>query len=405
MKKKLQQLLVIFFVPIFFIIIFIRPIIHIRWCTNYFSDRIGHLVSEMEHYFLFKKKNKEKSTLDLFPSNLFYNNNSSNLFLLKHYGNRVITVNHQFIRLLQETQKLVKKIFKEYKFLNFDNYFSTRDEYGLFNNRFKPSIKFTNTHNINGRSVLSKIGIKKNEKYVCVIVRDSEYLKSRFSSRKWNYHNYRDSNINNYKLGIKHLINQGYWVIRMGRKQKCKLNMGKINFFDYSFSNIKSDFLDVWLLANCEFCISTGTGLDHVPRIFNKPTLYINHLPLLDWHSYLKSLTHPKHLYDLKKKKYLNLVDYVQNSYFRSEEYEQKNLRVIEMSKKEILYCIKEFLELKKNNWKISKKYQKLQNKFNQQFLDEVKTSHQNIKFHNKINKNALISKLFLNNKKLTTIR
>ena len=54
MKKKLQQLLAIFFVPIFFIIIFIRPIIHIRWCTNYFSDRIGHLVSEMEHYFLFK---------------------------------------------------------------------------------------------------------------------------------------------------------------------------------------------------------------------------------------------------------------------------------------------------------------------------------------------------------------
>ena len=60
MKKKLQQLLVILFVPIFLIIIFIRPIIHIRWCTNYFSDRIGHLVSEMEHYFLFKKKIKKK---------------------------------------------------------------------------------------------------------------------------------------------------------------------------------------------------------------------------------------------------------------------------------------------------------------------------------------------------------
>ena len=49
-------------------------------------------------------------------------------------------------------------------------------------------------------------------------------------------------------------------------------------------------------MANCNFCISTSTGFDQISRVFKRPILFINHLPIADWASHFKS-THPKLLF------------------------------------------------------------------------------------------------------------
>ena len=60
----------------------------------------------------------------------------------------------------------------------------------------------------------------------------------------------------------------------MGRNQKKQFNGNNEKIIDYSFDSNQSDFLDIWLSANCDFCISTGTGLDCIPHVYGKKTLF-----------------------------------------------------------------------------------------------------------------------------------
>ena len=96
-------------------------------------------------------------------------------------------------------------------------------------------------------------------------------------------------------------------------------------------------------MANCNFCISTSTGFDQISRVFKKPILFINHLPIADWASHLNPLTHPKLLFNVKKKRYLSFKEYIQHSYYRKKQYDQNFIKIIELNNRRVLNCIKEF--------------------------------------------------------------
>ena len=56
------------------------------------------------------------------------------------------------------------------------------------------------------------------------------------------YHDYRDSDFETYEEGINYLLSSGFKVIRMGKHMEKKLDIKNKNYFDYSQSNLKSDF-------------------------------------------------------------------------------------------------------------------------------------------------------------------
>ena len=59
-------------------------------------------------------------------------------------------------------------------------------------------LKFTDEEEKLGQNLLKKIGLKKSDKFICLAVRDEEYQKVKKSPIKnydWNYHNYRNYNI------------------------------------------------------------------------------------------------------------------------------------------------------------------------------------------------------------------
>ena len=58
------------------------------------------------------------------------------------------------------------------------------------------------------------------------------------------------------------IISRGYYVIRMGRDAKKRVSISNPKIIDYPFSPHASDFADIYLMANCELCISTSTGLE-----------------------------------------------------------------------------------------------------------------------------------------------
>ncbi len=402
MKNILKKIIIISFVPILIIIWIISPIIKIRWSKkDYFSDRIGHLVSEMEHY-LHLKKGSEKNIIDLFPKSIFYNKQPSNFFLQKHYRKKIVTINDKILRTLRETQKLVEEYLKISNYENFDRQLSTRDRLNIFNKNFKPSIEFSKVEISTINKSLKKIGIKNKQKFVCIVIRDDKYLKKKIPHLDYSYHDYRDSEINDYINAIKFLIKKGYFVLRMGKSQKKKMIFKDKKFCDYAFSNLRSDLLDVWLMSNCEFCLSTGTGLDQISRVFNKPIFFVNHLPLIDWSSHCKSITYPKFLFDKNKKRYLKVEEYIKHSYFRKDMYDKKGIKIVDLGKKEILQGVQEFCKIHENKWKISKTYKEQQTKFKSRFLKNLSIINPTIDYHRNINKYSFISLNFLKNKKLS---
>ena len=102
----------------------------------------------------------------------------------------------------------------------------------------------------------------------------------KFKNLKTSHNNFRNSEINNFKLASKALSKRGMFVVRVGRDTKKKFLVNDKKIIDYSYSKYISDLMDIYLISKCEFLISTGTGLDSVGFIFRKPICYINSCPL-----------------------------------------------------------------------------------------------------------------------------
>ena len=90
------------------------------------------------------------------------------------------------------------------------------------------------------------MAMKNNEKFVCLIVRDSAYLPTINNKNKWEYHNFRDSDIDTYEKAALALAEKGYWVFRMGKVVRKPFKADHPNILDYANSNYRSDFLDIW---------------------------------------------------------------------------------------------------------------------------------------------------------------
>ena len=85
----------------------------------------------------------------------------------------------------------------------------------------------------------------------------------------------RDVNIESYR-GLAEVIRQlGGEVIRMGDPSFPKLDR-RFPAFDYAHSNLKSEFMDVWLWANSRLWIGNVNGATLAPIAFNRPRLITN---------------------------------------------------------------------------------------------------------------------------------
>jgi putative glycosyltransferase (TIGR04372 family) len=215
-----------------------------------------------------------------------------------------------------------------------------------------------------GENELLKIGIPLGSPYVCLIVRDSEYL----ADDKWTYHAYRDSDIQSYVLAAEELTNLGFFVVRMGAKVKAKMNSTNPRVIDYATNGSRSDFMDIYLGAKCSFCISTSTGWDAVPTIFRKPVLYVNLAPV----GYLFSVSWVrlaifKHHFSIVLNRNLTFEEIFANDLglaFKSERFEQSKVLLIDNTPEEIRDVAVEMALRIKGTWNESIQDVESQQKF-----------------------------------------
>ena len=208
-------------------------------------------------------------------------------------------------------------------------------------------------------------------------IRDDAYLNQTYPrDGNWKGHSYRDSNILDYKLGVLSLLERGYFVIRMGKIVNKNLDINNSNFFDYPFSDLRSDFLDIWLMANCRFCISSSNGLECVSDIFNKPMLFINASPIGHINSWSKrSIWTPKIIVNKKTKKPISLQDQINNKLICLAESDKKNMtyseyleslemEILQNSEELINNAFVEFIDKLEGKWGESNIYKKHQTVF-----------------------------------------
>jgi putative glycosyltransferase (TIGR04372 family) len=207
-------------------------------------------------------------------------------------------------------------------------------------------LEFSEDENREGKAYLESLGWTEGEPYICVQIRDNAYG-DKFIRRSEQFeYNFRNSDVNIFLSSLNWLETQGFWVLRMGKLVETKIDAGKNSkIIDYANSENKSDFLDVWLFANCTGVISTGSGIDSLAFVYRKPVLFVNTLPFHDIHYYSDCIFAPKKLFYSKKvgKKQLNLVECLHYLFKKDSEYSENNLEIEDLSSTEILECTKEF--------------------------------------------------------------
>ena len=141
-----------------------------------------------------------------------------------------------------------------------------------------PHLEFTSAEEMKGLELLRELGVPSGMEYVCFIVRDSGYLKTLYGELG-EYHSYRNADINNFLLAAEELTKFGVYVFRMGSVVEKEFISDNPMIIDYASSELRSDFMDIFLGANCLFCLTTSTGFDAVPLVFRRPLAIVDYVP------------------------------------------------------------------------------------------------------------------------------
>jgi putative glycosyltransferase (TIGR04372 family) len=137
-----------------------------------------------------------------------------------------------------------------------------------------PILSLSEKDLINGHEKLLQLGIPESAWFVCIHAREGKY-----SPVDEPIHQHRNSDITTYLDAINEITSRGGYVIRVGDRNTKQLPkiMGLI---DYANSKLKSEMLDVFLLANAKFILGDSSGAALVGSVFGVPCALVNMTPI-----------------------------------------------------------------------------------------------------------------------------
>ena len=350
-------------VPIIFLIRLIRPCFLIRW-GSLTSTRIGHFAGNTELYLCEKDAGinaPKQRHVDLFyVVRPICNQQMATMWkrVLHVWPSWILAPIIRINRLIPGGE--VHEIG--------NNSQGDRDVHNLLD-RFPPHLKFTHEEEALGQAGLQAMGIPPETPFVCLIVRDSAYLNAYDKYGDWRYHNYRDSDIQNYILAAEELANRGYFVIRMGVVVKEAMKTAHPRIINYASGGMRTDFMDIYLGAKCEFCISVSTGFDAVPYIFRRPVVFVNMVPL----GYLftfrqQGLCVSRHYFATAENRELTLSEIFNHRGVgfccHTSDYASKGIELIENTPEEIRDIAVEMAERLNGTWQPREDDEALQRRF-----------------------------------------
>ena len=291
-------------------------------------DRIGHLAMNTELYLRRFTKNNEINKLLIYRDYPVANRTLMNMIERK--------IEIAYVE--SENQVLVPDG-EEYLFKG--NMISMSNEFWEFNN-IKLQLSFIPQEIEEGKKLLKEMGVNDN-KYVCIHARTPDYMKQTHDMFNYDYHNYRDCDINSYMLACDYLTTMGYYVIRMGSIVDKPLETNNPKIIDYA-TKYRTDLGDIFLSAHCEFFLGCTAGLWLVPMIFGIPNCTVNSVPF-DFAPLLKSdLYIPK--VPLEPMPFSEQLD------IGIDRFESENIPLRDNTQTEILELVNEMVFRMNNKWR-----------------------------------------------------
>ena len=242
--------------------------------------------------------------------------------------------------------------------------------------RYPTNLSFTKAEIAEGCKTLAEMGIDEGDRFVCFIVRDSAYTKKVFPGKDLSYHDYRNCDVDDYVLGAEALASRGFFVLRMGSVVSKPLVSNHPRVIDYANSKFRSEFMDVFIGARCEFCVSDGLGFYAIPAAFRRPNAYVNYSP---FHMFYSSrncdLGIAKTLKDLVTNRRLSLSEMKTRGVAgltQTEHFEKASVSVSSNTPEEIRDLMLEMLDRIDGKWQTEVGDEELQSSFWQKFAEVI---------------------------------
>ena len=246
-----------------------------------------------------------------------------------------------------------------------------------------PQISLSSNQISQGYSKLKKIGITKNDWWVCFHVREETYLKNLklYKKRDLSYHSYRDFSEESLHKGIEEVTKRGGYVFLMSERGKSTAFNNNPHVIQYNNNTFKTGFLDIFLCSQAKFFIGNTSGITSVPKILGVPVGVCNQIGFNHFLQQKKSLTIYKKLFCLTTQKILTYDEMFKNNYFdqykgwvefTTDSLKKRNVIAVENSSDEILGLVKDMFNI--INKKNTNKYDiELQNNFKSYFYSKQK--------------------------------
>ena len=301
--------------------------------------QFGHLLSmthanELRNLTWNRTHARKKCTLYCFPGPY------SSKYALKKLAENVPVVLGNLAWLFAKVAKFIP---------NASIYFETDNQIQYYEN-LKPLIKFDENEVDFCKSIIK--GHESN--FICLNVRDAAYNNFLNNVYKINAKSYphRDSRIDTYVNALNCLTRMDYTIYRMGALTNNKLTSTNPKIIDYSNNGMRSELLDFYLGANCKFAISTGSGWDDIPVIFQRPLLLANLFDFLAEANLRRTaLIYPKKFISKQTKQPLTLRQLIEFSIPNSNLFKnlpidsQDRLRVDDLSSEELVEAVTEMAQ------------------------------------------------------------
>lgn len=343
--------------PFALLIIAIKPFLEIQF-VMLLSSRIGHFSANTE-FMLLRQLDKlyEKKKCYLFYEETFVCNTQ-----LSKMWKRILPV-IPFPSTCREIDRtlcvLLGGKYKNDPIKAFESCKLGRDHEQLLEKRDSPYLYFTPLEIYKAESILHNMGLKKNQPFVCLLVRDAGYLDYRAPGKNlFRHHHCRNADIDYYHKAVLFLANEGYMVFRMGKHVEKPLNVNHLNIVDFANHPKRCDLLDIYLAAHCKFIISTSTGLDCISQLFKKPVLFTDLLPIFRqlqfWYPCMLFIPKKIRYHDTKtlltfkelEQYFINITDVTIQS-----KLEEKNTEIVPNTPEEILDAVIEMEARVNNTW------------------------------------------------------
>lgn len=360
--KKIKNLILgVCALPFVLLIRMLSPWVIVRICVFDLS-RVGHVLPQFDMYMCRRKTGLYgQGNFDIF---CFSKGKIAN-YQIKKMVERVIPI-FPFAFWIDKVNKRIpgwrKHVIQEGSILNYDLVGKT-----------SPNISFTQEELKYGRQEFKKLlassqlETSDHHPFICFHARDSRYLSTHQPEINWDYHSYRNADINNYVPAAQKLVEKGYFAFRMGRFIAQKIKTPHPKIIDYA-ADSATDFLDMYLSAHCRFFIAGSDGLAFMPTVFRRPVIWIDFIPLSCINITIKEhLVIPKKLWSLKENRLLTFDEMLNTQvakYDRAEDYQKAGIQVLNNSPEEIIDVAMEMEERLNGTWVQTQEDRELQQRF-----------------------------------------